>query len=183
MNRYYLGVLTIFVYLSAVLALGALSIALALKFAKTEIMAANTTPGMLAHIFISLIAMSFLILASSQALLMGFQNYLLKRRRAALLLHVLPPLQTMESLLFAIILGGTLLFSASMLSGFFFEQEKLSSFLHPKILLAVGAWVLLGFLLFGRKRFGWRGPTAVRWTLSATALALLSYFGTKALLL
>jgi ABC-type uncharacterized transport system permease subunit len=163
--------------------LAALSVALALGLAKPEIMATQAQPGMLVHIFVSLLAMSLLILASTQALLMGFQNTLLKHHRAPLLLQILPPLQTMETLLFNIILGGTLLFSGSVLSGFFFEQNVIHSFMHPKTLLAMGAWFLLGLLLFGRKQFGWRGPTAVRWTLSATVLAFLSYFGTKALLL
>lgn len=171
MNYRYICLLTILICLSTV---AALPIALTLE---------RTQPGAFVHIFVSLVALGFLILASSQAILIGLQNYLLKRRRAAWLLHILPPLQTMETWLFNIILGGTLLFSVSVLSGFFFEQDILHSLLHPKTLLAVGAWILLGFLLFGRKRFGWRGRTAVRWTLSATVLAFLSYFGTKALLL
>jgi ABC-type uncharacterized transport system permease subunit len=162
--------------------LAALSVALVLMFAGTQIIATKAQPAVLVHIFISLLAMSLLFLASSQAIVMGCQNYLLKHHHSTLLLHILPPLQTMETLLFNIILGGMVLFSASLVSGFFFGENLLHSLLQPKTLLAISAWCLLGFLLFGRKQFGWRGPTAVRWTLSATLLALLSYFGTKACL-
>lgn len=136
----------------------------------------------LLHIFISFIAMGVLFVASAQAILMGVQNYCLKHHRQIKLLHLLPPLQTMEKLLFNIVLGGTLLLSGSVLSGLFFPYSH-SQTLLPKALLAIGAWMVLGLLLIGRKRFGWRGFTAIRLTLSATLLALLSYFGTKALLL
>ena len=36
-----------------------------------------------------------------------------------------------------------------------------------------------GALLLGRWRRGWRGTTAVRWTLTAMALLVLAFFGSK----
>lgn len=124
------------------------------------------------HIFLSFFASGLLILASTQALVMGCQNYLLKHPRTKLWLPFLPPLQTMETALFHLLFGATLLFSASLMSGFFFENDT-TAWLRPKVFLAIGAWCILGLLLLGRKRFGWRGPTAIRWTLSATLLVLL----------
>jgi ABC-type uncharacterized transport system permease subunit len=41
------------------------------------------------------------------------------------------------------------------------------------------SWAVLGTLLFGRWRWGWRGPRAVRLTLTAMVLLLLAYFGVK----
>lgn len=128
--------------------------------------------GTVVHIFLSFLASGLLILASAQALVMGCQNYLLKHPRTKLWLPFLPPLQTMETALFHLLLGSILLFSASLISGFFFEGDT-KAWLRPKVFLAVGAWCILGLLLLGRKRFGWRGPTAIRWTLSATLLVLL----------
>ena len=40
-------------------------------------------------------------------------------------------------------------------------------------------WLAFGALLIGRWRYGWRGGKAVRWTLVAMALLLLSFFGSK----
>jgi len=34
-------------------------------------------------------------------------------------------------------------------------------------------------LLLGRWRLGWRGRSAIHWTLGGFALLLLAYFGTK----
>ncbi|MBS0289957.1 MAG: cytochrome c biogenesis protein CcsA [Proteobacteria bacterium] len=143
----------------------------------------NNMQGLfLTHILISLSAMSFLSLASFQALLMGLQNFLIKHHRPSPLLRLLAPLQSMETLLFTIIWGGMLLLSASLVSGFFYQADHLTSYLFPKTMLAILAWILLTLLIVGRTFFGWRGPTAIRWTLSSTIFAVLSYFGTKALL-
>ena len=39
--------------------------------------------------------------------------------------------------------------------------------------------VAFGVLLLGRWRHGWRGAIAVRWTLTAMALLVLAFFGSK----
>ncbi|MBS0286090.1 MAG: cytochrome c biogenesis protein CcsA [Proteobacteria bacterium] len=142
----------------------------------------KTPPQALMHIFISLFAMSLLTLASLQAILLALQNTLLKQHRPSVMLRILPPLQTMESMLFIILWSGLIFLSASLLSGFFFLswQEHIA---YPKTILAIIAWISLALLMIGRVIFGWRGPTAIRWTLSSTIFAVLSYFGTKALLL
>jgi ABC-type uncharacterized transport system permease subunit len=46
----------------------------------------------------------------------------------------------------------------------------------------VPGWIVFGILLFGRWRFGWRGRTATRWTLSGFVLLGLAYFGSKIVL-
>lgn len=143
----------------------------------------KTPPTALIHIFISLFAMSLLTLASFQAILLAMQNRLLKQHRAYVMLRILPPLQTMEGLLFVILWSSLLFLSASLSSGFFFQSTHLTHIAYPKTLLAIFAWISLAALMGGRVFFGWRGPTAVRWTLTSTLLAVLSYFGTKALLL
>lgn len=38
---------------------------------------------------------------------------------------------------------------------------------------------MIGTLLVGRRRAGWRGRTAVRWTLAGFALLVLAYLGSK----
>ncbi|HDO33821.1 MAG TPA: phosphohydrolase, partial [Chromatiales bacterium] len=48
--------------------------------------------------------------------------------------------------------------------------------------LSIIAWVVFGVLLWGRWRFGWRGPVAIRWTLGGIFSLMLAYFGTKLVL-
>jgi ABC-type uncharacterized transport system permease subunit len=45
--------------------------------------------------------------------------------------------------------------------------------------LSLIAWMIFGVLLIGRVRFGWRGSSAVRWTLSGFGVLALAYFGSK----
>lgn len=162
--------------------LAALSLGAALHFNHNMVVNTKAHPDVLAHIFISLFAISILALACAQAILMGWQNYLLKHRHPSPILRILPPLQSMESLLFHIILSGMLFYSAALASGFFSQANLFTPHLLPKTLLSLIAWILLTLLIIGRNFFGWRGPTAIRWTLSGTMLAFLSYFGTKALM-
>ena len=60
-----------------------------------------------------------------------------------------------------------------------FVQDLLAQRLVHKTVLSVLSWLIFGGLLLGRWRRGWRGTTAVRWTLVAMALLVLSYFGSK----
>jgi ABC-type uncharacterized transport system permease subunit len=48
--------------------------------------------------------------------------------------------------------------------------------------LSTLAWLVFGSLLLGRFRYGWRGRTAIIWTLSGFVILILAYFGSKAVL-
>ncbi len=136
-------------------------------------------PGILAHILLSLLAYGIFTIAALQALLLLVQNRRLKQRHPTGLTSSFPPLQTMESLLFGFIGAGWLLLCASLLSGWLFLDNMFAQ--HPvhKTLLSVMAWVVFGLLLAGRHYFGWRGLTAIRWTLAGFCLLMLAYFGSK----
>lgn len=51
-----------------------------------------------------------------------------------------------------------------------------------KTVLGIIAWLVFAVLLWGRWRFGWRGRTAIRWTLSGAVTLMLAYFGSKLVL-
>jgi ABC-type uncharacterized transport system permease subunit len=44
---------------------------------------------------------------------------------------------------------------------------------------AILSWLTFGWLLIGRWRYGWRGRTAVRWTLGGFVLLVLAYVGSR----
>jgi ABC-type uncharacterized transport system permease subunit len=60
-----------------------------------------------------------------------------------------------------------------------FVENLLAQHLWHKTVLSFLSWLVLGVLLFGRWRFGWRGPRAVKLTLTSMLLLLLAYFGSK----
>lgn len=91
----------------------------------------------------------------------------------------LPPLMTLESLLFRILGLGFALLSLTLASGFVFSEElfgQAARFNH-KTVFGVIAWIIFAALLLGRYGWGWRGRTALRWTLAGFAALLLAYVG------
>ncbi|QSA95863.1 inner membrane protein YpjD [Methylococcus sp. EFPC2] len=134
------------------------------------------------HILASMLAYSFLNIAALQALLVAFQDWNLHRHHATGFVKSLPPLQTMEKLLFQLIGAGFLLLSLSLLSGFVFLEDLFAQHLVHKTVLSITAWLIFAVVLWGRFQRGWRGQTAIRWTLGGFAALMLAYFGTKMVL-
>ena len=134
------------------------------------------------HILNSIIAFSLLTIAAFQALLLAVQNNQLKSHNPGRLMLAFPPLQAMESLLFQMISAGVLFLSISLLSGFFFIEDLFAQHLVHKTILSIIAWIIFSSLLIGRARYGWRGKTAIRWTLLGFIFLLLAYFGSKLVL-
>lgn len=142
----------------------------------------NMSPGLAAHILLSIIAYSVIALALSQAALLSIQNYQLKHRHIHDILHLLPPLQTMEDTLFDLITIGLVLLSVAIGTGLFFVDDFFAQHLAHKTAFALAAWLVLGMLLVGRLLWGWRGMVAVKWTLSGFLLLTVAYFGSKVVL-
>ena len=93
----------------------------------------------------------------------------------------MPPLLTLEKLLFRIIGAGFILLSLTIFSGIVFSEElfgKAAQFNH-KTIFGFLSWLIFAALLAGRKRYGWRGRTAVRWTLMGFSTLVLAYIGSK----
>lgn len=91
----------------------------------------------------------------------------------------IPPLQTMEKLLFDSIVAGFIGLTLALLSGFVFLQDLFAQHLAHKTVLSIIAWLVFATLLAGRFTLGWRGRTAIRWTLSGFISLMLAYFGSK----
>ena len=134
------------------------------------------------HVVLSLFSAGFLTLAAAQAVTLATQDRLLHQRSQGRIVRALPPLQTMEQLLFVLIALGFFILSLALLSGLLFVDNLMAQHLAHKTVLSVIAWGLFGGLLWGRWRRGWRGRTAIRWTLSGYVLLLLAYFGSKLVL-
>lgn len=142
----------------------------------------NMSGGLASHILLSIVAYSVIALALSQAVLLWIQNYQLKHRHIHDILHLLPPLQTMEHTLFDLIAIGMMLLTVAIGSGLLFVDDFFAQHLIHKTLFAIAAWVVLGILLVGRFLWGWRGMVAVKWTISGFTLLTLAYFGSKVVL-
>ncbi|MFK5950621.1 MAG: cytochrome c biogenesis protein CcsA [Methylococcales bacterium] len=131
------------------------------------------------HILSSIIAFSLLNIAALQAIFLAIQEQQLRTHPPKRFIQTLPPLQTMESLLFQMIAIGLLFLTVSLISGFVFIEDLFAQHLVHKTVLSIIAWFTFSALLLGRVKYGWRGQTAVKWTLTGFSLLLLAYFGSK----
>jgi ABC-type uncharacterized transport system permease subunit len=134
------------------------------------------------HVLLSMLSYSLLTLAAVQAILLAVQDHHLRIRQPGGFVRGLPPLETMESLLFEMIAAGFVLLTLALLSGFAFLEDMFAQHLVHKTVLSTLGWLVFGGLLFGRFRHGWRGRTAIVWTLSGFVILVLAYFGSKAVL-
>ncbi len=131
------------------------------------------------HAWCALLAYSTLAIAALLAVMLWLQERALRRREFHGWLRALPPLTELESLLFRTIAVGFALLTATLLTGVLFVEDLFAQHLVHKTVLSVLSWLAFGALLAGRWRYGWRGATAVRWTLAAMALLVLAFFGSQ----
>jgi ABC-type uncharacterized transport system permease subunit len=145
------------------------------------------------HFVIANIAYGLLALAALHAVLMllvGRRLHGLRgaRARAAadngLLgnwLDTLPPLLTLEKLLFRLINAGFVLLTLTLISGMLFTEQLLHRALQfdHKTVFAILSWLMFGGLLVGRRLYGWRGRAALRWVLASFGALFLAYVGSR----
>src|SRR5690606_24706564 len=122
--------------------------------------------GVALHILLGIVAFSIITVAAVQSLFIAWMSRQLKHKHFSSLLRHLPPLQTMEALLFQIIWVGFFLLLAVIASGFIFMDDMFAQHLVHKTFFTILSWLVFGVLLWGRHRLGWRGKIALRWTLA-----------------
>ncbi len=152
------------------------------------------------HLAVALSAYGLLTIAAVHALFMAALDRWLHRTRGnawpgadddgadgrngrieRTMLAPLPPLLTMERILFRLIGAGFVLLTLTVLSGVVFSEAlfgKPIRFDHKTIFTLI-AWATFGALLVGRAVRGWRGRVALSWTLSGFAMLFLAYAGSR----
>ncbi len=151
-------------------------------FSESALEGRHFTPGILLHIVTSILSYALFAVAACQAVLLIYQNRHLKQHQSSRLVASLPPLQTMESLLFEVLAAGQVLLSIALLTGLLFLDDLWAQHVVHKTILSLVAWVIFSILIIGHYRLGWRGRTAIRWTLWGFGNLALAFFGTKLVL-
>ncbi|MEY3200834.1 MAG: hypothetical protein RIR70_384 [Pseudomonadota bacterium] len=142
---------------------------------------AYAQPGLFtAHFLVAMLAYALATMAALHALLMAYVEKRLHERRFSRVLEGVPPLLAMESLLFRLIAVSFALLTLTLISGVVFSEELFGRALRldHKTIFALASWVIFGVLLAGRQWRGWRGRTALHWTLAGFLSLLLAYVGT-----
>lgn len=170
-----------------VLPIAALVALLPLFFPGADHSALSDRPMFVPHLFLGTIAIGVLVMAAMHALLMMMAERVLHAGDLAAPAWMsrwfaqMPPLMALERILFRFIFVGFLLLTVTVGSGVLFSEEVFGRALRldHKSVFSIAAWVLFGVLLVGRYRWGWRGRTAWRLTLSGVVILLLGYVGSR----
>ncbi len=141
------------------------------------------------HLLIAMTAYGLITVAALHAMLMTVLDRHLhrpieSRGRQGLMtraMDAMPPLLTLEQLLFRLIWIGFLVLTLTVITGIAVSlrlEGKLLPMDH-KTVFTLLSWITFGVLLAGRHIQGWRGRVALRWTLAGFAFLLLSYTGSR----
>jgi len=142
------------------------------------------------HLLLSIFATGVLTVALLHALLMAVADRLLHGAAGrmgtpasgSLLagpLARLPPLLTLERLLFRLIEISFILLTLTLATGLNLSEELFGRALrfNHETVFALIAWAAFAILLVGRHAYGWRGRTALRWTLAGFMFVILANIG------
>lgn len=140
----------------------------------------NISIGLEAHILLSLAAYCVLLMAAVQALFLRLQIRELKHHSIhRFWVNKLPSLQSMESLLFDMLLVGFVLLSIALGIGFIYVEDLMAQHIVHKTVFSLLSWLLFGALLVGNWRAGWRGKRAANITIYAFILLAIGFVGSK----
>jgi len=139
-------------------------------------------PGVKIHVFSAIIAYSLFSICALQAVFIAVQDYQLRHKHPGRVIKLLPPLQVMEHFLFQMLTLGFLFLTLGLITGVIFLEDIFAQHLMHKTVLSSVAWCLFAVLLWGHWQYGWRGKTAIKWSLSGFFMLMLAYFGSKLVL-
>jgi ABC-type uncharacterized transport system permease subunit len=144
------------------------------------------------HFLIANIAYGLFAIAALHAILMLMVERRLQNMRGTATRHTsnswvsswldtLPPLLTLEKLLFRLISAGFVLLTLTLISGVAFNEQLVDKAfrLDHKTVFAILSWLMFGALLTARRVSGWRGRAALRWVLASFVALLLAYVGSR----
>ncbi|SBT04174.1 Cytochrome c assembly protein [Candidatus Accumulibacter aalborgensis] len=164
-----------------VLPLAALCAAAPAVFPHLRVVANAGAWGFQLHFMTAMLAYSLFTLSALHAVFMGFAERKLHQRAVSRSLSSLPPILTMEALLFRVISVAFCLLTIALISGVMFSEALFGTAmaLDHKTLFAFASWGIFAALLVGRRVYGWRGRVALRWTLAGFMVLLLAYIGSR----
>ena len=133
------------------------------------------------HVSASLLAYGLFGIATLLAVLILLLDHSLHKRKFSPLISFLPPLLSLEKLMFQVMWAGFMLLSFSVISGTFFAEVVFGqplNFSH-KTVFGILSWLISAGLLLKRSMTAWRGKNVAVWTIIGFISLMLAYVGSK----
>lgn len=162
-----------------VLAFAGVAVALHAVMPTAMPMAHGAEPLFALHLLMAFTAYGLFAIATLHAVLISLADKHLHRPVPPRLVADLPPLLTLERLLFRMIEAGFVLLTLTLITGVFFAESIFGKALPWNHMTVFGliSWLVYGALLVGRGLRGWRGRKAIHWAVAGFIALMLSYFG------
>tara|TARA_R110002167_G_scaffold247863_2_gene453774 strand:- start:145670 stop:146458 length:789 start_codon:yes stop_codon:yes gene_type:complete len=170
--------LRLMVVVPVVYACAILSVALLCLVPPAYITHFDLHPELFAHVVISLIAYSTLLIASLYAIQLSIIQTKLKNKKFDKN-PTIPPLLTVEKQLYHLVIIGGVLLSIAIATGFIFLENTFSNGNGHKAVLSILAWFVYAVMLWQHHTVGCKIRTAVLYTLTGSGLLTLAYFGAR----
>ncbi|MCL1141434.1 cytochrome C assembly family protein [Shewanella gaetbuli] len=170
--------LKVIVVLPVIYACSIISVALLWLLPPQFIIHFELHPEVLAHVVLSLMAYSALMIAALYAIQLWLIQNKLKTKKM-IMSPAMPPLMTVERQLYHLIVIGFVLLSLSLITGFVFLEDMFADGKGHKAILSIAAWVVYGAMLWQHFTIGCRIRTAVLYSISGALLLSLGYFGAR----
>lgn len=135
-------------------------------------------PALLAHVILSLMAFSSLMIAALYAIQLWIILNKLKTKQQ-IKTPSMPPLLTLEKQLYQLVIMGFTLLSLSIGTGFIFLDNMFADGMGHKAVLSILAWWVYAVMLWQQYSKGCKIRTAVIYTLSGAGLLFLAYFAAR----
>ncbi|UNU73479.1 cytochrome c biogenesis protein CcsA [Moraxella nasovis] len=143
----------------------------------------HLSPLLQIHILLSFSAYCVLLMATVQAVILRLQIRELKHKTIhRFWVSKLPSLQSMESLLFDMILVGFVILSIALGLGVVATYNIMAQHIAHKLFFSLLSWLVFGIFIVGHYRQGWRGKRAANFTIYGFILLAIGFVGSKAVL-
>ena len=132
------------------------------------------------HLFAGMAAYSLFAVATMHAVLISIVERQL-HAHPTVADRGLPPLLSLEALVFRLTGAAFAVLTLTFAVGIAYSETifgRAMRFDH-KTVFVVLSWLIFGLLLAGRLLYGWRGRTALRWTLAGFLMLMLAYPGSR----
>lgn len=133
------------------------------------------------HVGSSLLAYGLFGITALLAVLILLLNNSLHKRKFSPLTAFLPPLLSLEKLMFQVMWAGFILLSFSVVSGTLFAEAVFGqpATLTHKTVFGILSWFIYAGLLLKHSMTAWRGKQVAVWTIVGFISLMLAYVGSK----
>lgn len=140
----------------------------------------ESTPSLLFHIGLALLAYATLVIAALYALQLGWLDYLLKNKKFTFTTDM-PPLMVLERKVFHITQVGIVFLTLTLCTGLLYMDNLFDQENIHKTIFSIIAWFIYIIMLWGHYREGWRGRRIIWFSFVGIICLTIAYFASRVL--